>query len=91
MSKLLSKKTSEAVCKKGGNLNATGKRGRAKYGYYKGIRCDSSYELAFVLYCIHNDIEFFRNRKGFPYSINNENHKYYPDFIVNGTYIEIKN
>ncbi len=60
-------------------------------GLYKGYWCDSSWELAFVIYNLENNIKFIRNTQGFKYIFNNIEHKYYPDFIMeDGTYIEIK-
>ena len=34
--------------------------GRAKTGYYKGIYCGSTYELAWVIYQIDNNKDFSR-------------------------------
>lgn len=69
------------------------KRGssRGKSGWYKGFWCDSSYELVYLIYCIENDIKIERNKKGFDYFYENKKHLFYPDFIVNGKYVEIKN
>lgn len=65
---------------------------RGKSGYYKGIWCDSTYELVWVIYNLDHQIKFQRNTKGFEYEYNNQKHKYYPDFILeNNLYIEIKN
>lgn len=64
--------------------------GRSKGGWYKGIWCDSSWELAWVIYNIDHNILFKRNKKGFEYKIQNEIHNYYPDFIVGDNFIEIK-
>lgn len=64
--------------------------GRGKKGLYKGYWCDSSWELAYVIYNLEHNIEFVRNLEGFEYEYNGEKHKYYPDFIENGIYIEIK-
>ena len=61
-----------------------------KYGTYKGFYCDSSWELAFVIYCLDHNIEFNRNNVGFDYLINNTIKKFYPDFIIGDTYYEIK-
>lgn len=88
---LLSRKLSEAAAKNGGNNNKHGARGTAKFGTYKHIHCDSSYELAFVVYCFDHHIVIDRNTIGFKYTFNNKQHTYYPDFLVNDTYIEIKN
>lgn len=61
-----------------------------KRGRYKGIWCDSSYELAYLMYCIDKCIPIQRNEKFFIYEYNGKKHKYYPDFIVNGNLVEIK-
>lgn len=63
-------------------------------GVYKGIKCDSKYELAFVVYCLENDIDIIRNTHYFNYtsSIDGTTHKFYPDFYLPGKqlYVEIK-
>jgi len=65
---------------------------RGKSGWYKGYWCDSSYELAWVMYALDNDILFTRNTNGFKYIYENKEHLFYPDFILeDGTYLEIKN
>lgn len=65
--------------------------GRGKHGWYKGYWCDSSWELAWVIYNLEHDIQFSRNKTGFEYIYNNKKYKFFPDFITNdNTYIEIK-
>ena len=65
--------------------------GRGKKGWYKGYWCDSSWELAFVIYNLEHNIKFQRNKEGFEYQFNNKKHKFYPDFVMeDGTYIQIK-
>lgn len=65
--------------------------GRGHKGWYKGFWCDSSWELAFVIYNLDHGIKFERNLQGFEYKFNDIISKFYPDFILNdGTYIEIK-
>lgn len=64
--------------------------GNGKHGYYKGIKCDSTYELAYLIYCIDNGISIKRYDGYFVYEYKNKKHKYFPDFEVNGTIIEIK-
>lgn len=65
---------------------------RGKSGWYKGYWCDSSYELAFVIYNIDHAIGFERNREGFYYNYEEKRRLFFPDFIMsNGVYIEIKN
>ncbi|MFA7143330.1 MAG: hypothetical protein WC175_05085 [Candidatus Dojkabacteria bacterium] len=87
------KKTSE-TCKK---LAKDGKfggyrkgSGRGKSGWYKGFFCDSSWELAYVIYCLEHNIKIERNTKRFKYEFENKIHEYIPDFIVEGQLIEIK-
>jgi hypothetical protein len=64
---------------------------RGKSGWYNGYWCDSSYELAFLVFCIDNKIKIERNKKGFEYVYNDKKHLFYPDFIVEDKYVEIKN
>ena len=64
--------------------------GTGKSGWYKGYYCDSSWELAFVIYNLEHNIKFERNKKRFAYIFENETHNYIPDWIVNGEYVEIK-
>jgi hypothetical protein len=64
--------------------------GNGKKGYYKGIWCDSTYELVWVIYNLDHNIKFERNKKGYPYIWESKTYTYYPDFIVNDQLIEIK-
>lgn len=65
--------------------------GRGKKGRYKGYWCDSSWELAWVIYHLENNIKFERNWKKFPYEYEGKVHYYIPDFILeSGEYVEIK-
>lgn len=41
--------------------------GRGKKGIYKGYYCDSSWELAYVIYNLEHDIKFERNTQTFEY------------------------
>lgn len=64
---------------------------RGKHGWYNGYWCDSSWELAFVIYNLEYDIKFQRNTQKFEYEFEGKKYNYYPDFIMeDGTYIEIK-
>lgn len=90
-SALLSNISSTSAQAKGGNNNKHGVRGTAHYGTYKGFHCDSSFELAFVIYCLEHNIDLKRNDQCFDYTFENKCKKYYPDFIINDTYIEVKN
>lgn len=64
--------------------------GFGKHGYYKGIYCDSTYELAYLIYCLDHNIDIKRCNETFEYEYEGKKHKYHPDFIVNGELIEIK-
>ena len=76
------------------NPKAGGKRhgsGRGKQGWYKGYWCDSSWELAWVIFNIDHNIQFKRYSGYFEYQFNGAKHKYYPDFeLEDGTIVEIK-
>ena len=61
-----------------------------KSGLYHNIHCDSSWELAFVIYCEEHNILLERNHNFLTYTFENKEYKYYPDFIINGTFYEIK-
>lgn len=65
--------------------------GNSKHGWYKGIYCDSTYELAYLIYCLDNKIPIIRCPYTYKYSYKGEIHTYVPDFLVNGKeIIEIK-
>ena len=68
------------------NKNSGGfKKGssRGKSGYYKNIWCDSTYELAYIIYCLDHNISIERNLDFWEYNFENKTRKYYPDFIIN--------
>lgn len=69
-----------------GNTNGN----RSKKGYYKGIWCGSSYELAYLIYCLDNNINIKRCEEYFEYQYKGSKHIYFPDFVVNGVIVEIK-
>lgn len=64
--------------------------GSAHRGWYKGYWCDSSWELAFLMWHLDHGVEIVRNTGDFPYEIYGKKRFYRPDFIVNGVYHEIK-
>lgn len=71
------------------NPNTGGYRegsGRSKAGYYKGIYCGSTYELAWVIYQIDHNIPFERFSGRLEYN----GKIYYPDFLQNKKIVEIK-
>lgn len=63
-----------------------------KRGTYHGIHCDSTYELAFLIYCLDHSIKIIRNEEKFPYVYGNKQCNYYPDFYLPeyDTFIETK-
>lgn len=64
---------------------------RSKKGYYKGMYCGSSYELAYVIYNLDHNIPFSKCDRYYEYEYNGEKHLYFPDFeLVDGTIVEIK-
>ena len=64
--------------------------GRGKKGWYKGYWCDSSWELAWVIYQLDNDKKIERNWNKFDYFYENKKHYYIPDFLMDNKYYEIK-
>ncbi len=64
---------------------------RGKCGWYNGFWCDSSYELAYLIYNIEHGIDIKRNKEGFEYFFDGKKNLFYPDFIVENRYVEIKN
>jgi len=77
------------LCKNAGGYRRGS--GRGKHGKYKGIYCDSTWELAWVVYQTHHKVIFKRFDGFFEYEFLGRKHKYYPDFILqDGTLIEIK-
>lgn len=69
----------------------TPRSGRGKKGWYKGYFCDSTYELVYVIYNIDHNVSFQRCERCYPYTIDGEQHNYYPDFeLSDGSLVEIK-
>ena len=64
--------------------------GRGKSGWYKDYWCDSSWELAFVIYNLDHNISFDRNKEKFEYFWNDKIYNWIPDFIIDNIYYEIK-
>lgn len=75
---------------KGNSNNNPNKTGRGRKGWYKNFFCSSTYELAFVIYCLDNCIPIRRCVDRYRYVFEGKQHWYYPDFIINNTIIEIK-
>lgn len=66
------------------------KRGNGKKGRYKGFKCDSTWELAFIVYYVEHDLNIKPCNIVYEYTYEGEIHKYYPDFITDDGIIEIK-
>lgn len=64
--------------------------GRGKSGWYKGIYCDSSWELAFVIYHMDHNLHIERCKEKRQYIFDEKTHIYYPDFITDNGIVEIK-
>lgn len=64
--------------------------GRGKQGWYKRIHCDSSWELAYLVYYLDHNLYIERCKEKRQYVWNNKEHTYYPDFITDDGIIEIK-
>ena len=73
--------------------NGKGFKSSVSYsGYYKGVFCASTWELAYYLYCINENINIVRCKDYFSYIVDNEVHMYLPDWYLPdlNKYIEIK-
>lgn len=66
--------------------------GNNRRGSYKGYWCDSSWELAYVIYCLDHNISITRNIEYFPYIFEENERSYFPDFYLPELclYVEIK-
>lgn len=81
---------SKSVTGKTGGYRFLSGRREFKKGRYNNIYFDSSWELAYYIYCIEHNINIERCKEIRYYIYNEKQYKYYPDFIVNGEIIEIK-
>lgn len=75
------------------NTNLGGNRegsGRSKCGWYNGIYCGSSWELAFLVWSIDMNLPIKRCEKTFTYYYESKIHTYLPDFEIGEFIIEIK-
>ncbi len=57
---------------------------------YENIEFDSSWELAYWIFCKDKNIKIERNIKSFDFIFKNQISKFYPDFIVENQIVEIK-
>lgn len=89
--KFCSRKCSSKMDRTGLGGGYRSNSGRGKRGWYKGFHCQSSWELAWVIYSLDHAIKFKRNNIAFQYEFEGKIRKYYPDFILeDATYVEIK-
>lgn len=66
------------------------KKSNKRY-YYKNLYFDSSWELAYYIWLEDNKVSFEYKPSYLTYKDNkNIEHRYFPDFKVNGSYVEIK-
>lgn len=73
-----------------GGLNPNTTHKNYKRGYYKGIWCDSSWELAYLIYMFDHGFKVERNYKAKQYIFENRVYNFYPDFNIDGKLYEIK-
>lgn len=65
--------------------------GRGKHGWYDNIYFDSTWELAYYIFCKEHDINITRCNEKFEYiNVDGNKRMYHPDFRVNGKLTEIK-
>jgi hypothetical protein len=86
--KYCSKECSDKSLIRGGYRKEAGTR---YSGWYRGYFCNSSWELAWIIFSLEHNIKFSRNLEGFDYNFGGSIHKYYPDFLLeDSTFIEVK-
>lgn len=75
-----------------GALNAEKEYSSLQKYFYDERFFDSSYELKYYIYLKDHNIKFeYHNKDYFLYKRKDgSTHRYYPDFLINGKYIEIK-
>ena len=64
--------------------------GRSKSGWYKGFYCGSTWELAFLIWCLEHQLPIERCTTSFSYKFEEKVRSYLPDFMINDIFIEIK-
>jgi hypothetical protein len=65
-------------------------KGRGKNGWYRGIHCNSTWELAYIIWHLDHEIPIKRCTQNFNYSWKGQIRRYNPDFIVDNHIVEIK-
>lgn len=66
------------------------RRKASKRYTYQNEQFDSSWELAFYIYCKDHNKKVLRETKSFSFTANNRIHYFFPDFEVDGKLFEIK-
>lgn len=64
--------------------------GRGKSGWYKNIHCDSTWELAFLIYHMDHNLYIERCKERRIYTFEGKDHVYIPDFLTRDGIVEIK-
>jgi hypothetical protein len=64
--------------------------GIGKKGWYKGFYCRSSWELAWLVYQLDNNKKVLQTNEHFEYEFEGSKHRYYPDFLIDDVWYEIK-
>lgn len=95
--KMFKSKTSRKTCstkcafKLGRLTKKLRRKKRTAYrGIYHGIKCDSRWELAFLIYHLEKGHPIKRCNEVFEYTVRGKTHKYYPDFQIRKTIYEVK-
>ena len=83
-----SEETKRKLAKHGGIRSHSG---WGKQGRYHGFWCNSTWELAWIIYQEEHGVKFEKYYGYFDYTFKGVNHKYYPDFqLEDGTIVELK-
>lgn len=64
--------------------------GHSKSGYYRGIYCNSTYELIFVAFHLERNLDIKRSKTVLLYEFEERLRRYHPDFEVNCVTYEVK-
>ena len=78
------------ITNQGRNATKQKSHGGGKKGIYKDFHCDSTYELAFLIYHLDHGIPFARCEETRTYVYNGLTKLYTPDFVVNDDIVEVK-
>lgn len=77
-------------CTNGGASKQAQQKIKRKY-FYNNIYFDSSIEIALYIYLTDKHIQFeYHPNISFTYTVNNKIHQYYPDFLIENIFYEIK-